>query len=136
MWSAQKSFVAFRKFDVFHTFSVLFVLSDMIENAWKNSGFLKSNKGLLCTPDLRGEVSLSSLVTIFKGKVTNIFNKQEIKDFVLSYKLFIFSPSFPNYPACPRNRKWICCSTSLIKNSVTTFLGLYSFFCVVNSIFQ
>ena len=57
----------------------------MIENAWKNSGFLKSNKGLLCTPDLMGEVSLNSLVTIFKGKVTNIFNKQEIKDFVLSH---------------------------------------------------
>ena len=30
---------------------VIFVLLDY-EKVWKNSGFLKSNEGLLCTPDL------------------------------------------------------------------------------------
>ena len=41
----------FRKFDVFHTFSV-FLCCRFMENVWKNSGFLKSNRGLLCSPDL------------------------------------------------------------------------------------
>ena len=70
MWSAQKSFAAF--YNVFHTYSVLFVLSDhrkcmeelrfskmqqflccqITENAWEKLGYLKCNKGLLCTPDL------------------------------------------------------------------------------------
>ena len=42
----------FRKFDVFYTFSVIFVFSDYRKCIRKDSGFLKSNKGLLCTPDL------------------------------------------------------------------------------------
>ena len=62
----------FRKFDVFHTFSV-FLCCRFMENVWKNSGFLKSNRGLLCPPDLVCS-SLSSLVTFYKGKVTNMFN--------------------------------------------------------------
>ena len=49
MWSAQQSFNAFYKIWWNHTFSVIFMLS---ANVWKNSAFLKSNKGLPCTVGL------------------------------------------------------------------------------------
>ena len=63
----------FRKFDVFHTVSVNLCRQTTV-NVWIYSGFLKINKGLLCTPDL--VCSFFKLISyIFKGKVTkyNIF---------------------------------------------------------------
>ena len=60
----------FTKFDVFHTFSVTFMLS---ENVWKNSDFLKATKDCYVLQNYC-VVSLTLFVTFFKGKATNIFN--------------------------------------------------------------
>ena len=54
MRSAQQSFLE------------IFLCCRITENVWKNSGFLKSNKGLLCTPDL--VYSFFKLISFSKGK--------------------------------------------------------------------
>ena len=54
MWSAQQSFLE------------NFLCCRIAENVWKNSGFLKSDKGLLCTPDL--VCSFFKLISFSKGK--------------------------------------------------------------------
>ena len=72
----------FRKFDFFQTLYVIFVLSDYR----KCMGQLRFSKKQQRTAmhsrlALQCVVSLSSLVTFFKGKVKNIFNQQELVDF-------------------------------------------------------
>ena len=65
----------FTKFGVFRTFSVIFMLS---KNVWKNSGFLKRNKGLPCTPGLVSSF-LSSFGHIFQRVSDKYFQVEKIK---------------------------------------------------------
>ena len=79
---------------------LLFLCCRITENVWKNSDFLKSNKGLLGTPDL---------VSSFFQFISYIFQRESDKyiqlarisvDFVFPNKLVIFPPSCPDYPSC------------------------------------
>ena len=95
----------FRKFDVFHTFYV-FLCCGITEKVWKKSGFLKSNKGLLCTPDL--VCSFFNLISyIFQRESDKYIQLAKLNNFVFLYKLLIFPPSCPDYAACPLNRKGV-----------------------------
>ena len=48
----EKVYTKFGVHSTLYTFSVIFVFSDYRKCIWKDSGSLKSTKGLLCTPDL------------------------------------------------------------------------------------
>ena len=94
----------FRKFDFFHTLCVIFVLSDN-RKCMEEFNFTKAQQRTASTPDL---VCSFFKLHFSKGKVTNIFNKQESVDFVLPYKLLIFLPPCPDYPSCRYNREGVC----------------------------
>ena len=73
----------FRKFDVFHTLSLIFVLSDYRKCMEELRFSKKQQRTAICTPDL---------ACIQLARIN---------------KLLIIPPSFPDYPACPHNRKGV-----------------------------
>ena len=49
----RSPWLVFRKPQFFHTFSVILIwFCRITENVWENQGFLKTDHGLLCAPDL------------------------------------------------------------------------------------
>ena len=60
-----------------------------------------------CALQIQCIVSLNLLIKVCKGKVTNIFNQEELVDFESPYKLLNSLPSCPDYLACPHNRKGV-----------------------------
>ena len=90
----------FRKFDVFHTLSLIFVLSDYRKCMEELRFSKKQQRTAICTPDLA--------CSFFK-LISYIFQRESDKYIQLARisKLLIIPPSFPDYPACPHNRKGV-----------------------------
>ena len=74
----------FRKFDVFHTLSLIFVLSDYRKCMEELRFSKKQQRTAICTPDLA--------CSFFK-LISYIFQRESDK--------YVFPPSFLDYPACP-----------------------------------
>ena len=114
----------FRKPQFFHTFSVILILSNY-KIVWQYQGFLKTDHGILCTPDLRyGFFELVSYSFQRESiKYMSYMNSGRIAGFEFQYKSLNFPPSCPDYPWCNYDCEFLyylgCRSLRRLKLNIT-----------------
>ena len=86
----------FRKPQLFHTFSVILILSNY--RKWKEKSRFSSNwsRTFLATQIYCFE--LVNKFILFKEKASNVWIQEELAGFECQYKSLNFSPSCPDYP--------------------------------------
>ena len=89
----------------FDTYTLIFWYCQITENAWKNQGFLKTDHGLLCTPDLVYCFFELVSYSFQKEKASNIWIQEELGGFEFQYKSLNFLPSCQDYPWCNYGRE-------------------------------